>query len=378
MKIHVNTFITLFSLSAVSADVVYGRQLKKSRSGKAVKSTSSPTQSPYNGPIVTVPQSPPLPGVSQKSTPKVILAQALDYPPFTTIGDDLSVSGFSPEFAKSLEKVCDIEIVLAETNWDECWTSTKPEVIGRGLAEGTFHGCTAYTGTAGVRQRYLEFSAPINSMNKAAGILTRLVNGIPVVDGSSNLSGITVGDVTGWAPTADTLAITKNMCTGESWTGFTFHDEENDPLYNNSTLPNDMALSFLLNGSFDALWIYADQVASYKAACDEDPNQPWDCSLWSSLGTDFAYIQTGIYDYMIYGTTLAISKKGSGLKDTLDPCINAFIQTEDYKDLCMKWGLESSCFQNEFFDTADAAVEPYSLPTSELTTTCADGYCPCP
>ena len=79
--------------------------------------------------------------------------------------------------------------------------------------------------------------------------------GIPVVDGNSNLDGITVGDVTGWAPTADTLAITSNMCTGESWTGFTFHDETSDPLYDSSIPSNDMALTFLLEGKTDALWI---------------------------------------------------------------------------------------------------------------------------
>ena len=67
-------------------------------------------------------------------------------------------------FLLGMEMVCDITIVLAETDWNECWTSEA--TIGRGLAEGTFHGCTTYTGTAGVRQRFLEFSAPITSMNK--------------------------------------------------------------------------------------------------------------------------------------------------------------------------------------------------------------------
>ena len=121
----------------------------------------------------------------------------------------------------------------------------------------------------------------------------------------------------------------------------------------------------------------ADQAATYKAACDEDPNQVWDCSLWSRFGTDFAYVQTGIYDYMISGTTLAISKKGSGLKDTLDPCINAFIKTRHYKELCEKYDMVGSCFQNNYFDTDDSPTPPYSLPTNELTTTCEDGYCPC-
>ena len=125
-------------------------------------------------------------------------------------------------------------------------------------------------------------------------------------------------------------------------------------------------------------YIDADQAASYKAACDIDSNQEWDCDLWSKFGTDFAYVQTGIYDYMESGTTLAISKKGSGLADTLNPCIEAFIKTKSYKDLCTKYDMEGACFQNEFFDKSDKEVMPYSLPTNELTTSCSDGYCPCP
>ena len=78
------------------------------------------------------------------------------------------------------------------------------------------------------------------------------------------------------------------------------------------------------------------------------------------------------------GTTLAISKKGSGLAETLNPCIEAFIETESYKDLCEKYGLEADCFQNEFFDVPDEEVKDYQKPTNELTTSCSDGYCPCP
>ena len=96
------------------------------------------------------------------------------------------------------------------------------------------------------------------------------------------------------------------------------------------------------------------------------------------FGTDFAYIQTGIYDYMNSGTTLAISKKGSGLAEALNPCIKAFIETESYKDLCTKYSLEADCFPNKFFDTtSDEEVKDYNKPSNELTTSCSDGYCPC-
>ncbi len=104
--------------------------------------------------------------------------------------------------------------------------------------------------------------------------------------------------------------------------------------------------------------------------------------MWSRFGTDFAYVQTGMFDYMNSGTTLALSKKGSGLAEMLNPCIEAFIETEMYKDLCYEYGLEKSCFKNEFFDTdssgGDDEKPPYFKPTAELTTACADGYCPCP
>lgn len=136
----------------------------------------------------------------------------------------------------------------------------------------------------------------------------------------------------------------------------------------------------LLPVSLDLRFLFkdADQAANYKAACDKDSNQEWDCSLWTKFGTDFAYIQTGIYDYMNSGTTLAISKKGSGLAETLNPCIEAFIKTESYKNLCEQYGLEADCFQNNFFEVApEGEMKAYSKPTNELTTSCADGYCSC-
>merc|ERR1719491_992384 len=161
---------------------------------------------------------PPLPGVYHRErNTKVILAQDIDYPPFTGIGEDLKLSGFGPDFARSLEEVCDIEVVLVQTDWSNCWGDNK---IGLGLLNGYYHGCTTYTQTKGVRNRYLEFSAPIVDIKKPAGILTRLVGGNPVVDGLSDLSGVKVVDIVGWAPTSDVLSLSKNICTGEHFSGF--------------------------------------------------------------------------------------------------------------------------------------------------------------
>ena len=46
------------------------------------------------------------------------------------------------------------------------------------------------------------------------------------------------------------------------------------------------------------------------------------------FGTTFAYVQTGILEHSYNGTTLTISKKGSGLADIVNPCIQSFMQTK--------------------------------------------------
>jgi len=131
-----------------------------------------------------------------------------------------------------------------------------------------------------------------------------LVDGVPTVNGSSNLDGLKVLDVSGWAPTADNLAIVTNQCTGEKFTGY-------DILVPSESTgqDNDDALRALLAGEADALWIYADQAESYSCASAPE-SAAWDCTLWDGLGINFAYIQTGIFDWSRAGTTLSISKKG--------------------------------------------------------------------
>ena len=97
----------------------------------------------------------------------------------------------------------------------------------------------------------MEFTKPIINDAKPAGILTRLdENGVPVIDGSNNLDGITVVDVQGWAPTADTLALVENPCTGDKFSGYTIIP----PTVSGGTT-NDDALRTLLNGDADAMWV---------------------------------------------------------------------------------------------------------------------------
>ena len=96
----------------------------------------------------------------------------------------------------------------------------------------------------------MDFSHSILDSNKVAGILTRLdSNGNPVVSPLSDLNGVRIADVVGWAPTADTLDFLSNSCTGERYSTFEMVIPEQG---------NDAALSHLLDGTVDAVYIYAD------------------------------------------------------------------------------------------------------------------------
>ena len=112
--------------------------------------------------------------------------------------------------------------------------------------------------------------------------------------------------------------------------------EEEEILLDNQ---NDIGLAMLLNGEADAVWVYSDQAKNYQ--CDEEAdleNYEQNCDMWSRFGTDFAYIHSGMYGHTVDGTTVAFTKKGSGLIDILNPCIDAFMETEAYYDACVKHG----------------------------------------
>merc|ERR1719456_1636575 len=108
-----------------------------------------------------------------------------------------------------------------------------------------------YTHAAGVRNRYLHFTNSWAIPNKPSGLIAKLENGVPVgIDGNSDLSGKTIVDVTGWAPTAETLHFVKNQCTGEAYEGFTIV-QGNDIVLDNPGVAlgaNDKALQAVLEG----------------------------------------------------------------------------------------------------------------------------------
>ena len=328
-----------------------------------------------------MPHEPPLVGIMPgKDKPRIVLAQDIHYPPYATLDEeDLTLSGFAIELAQGIERMApdEIEFVFSETKWANCWNSGQ---IGQGLANGWFHGCMSYTENRGQRQRSMDFTHGILDRNKAAGLLVRLdKDGNPEVPADTNLHGLKVADVNGWAPTSDTLKLLSNSCTGEKFSEFMMVIPETG---------NDAALKLLLDREVDAVYIYADQAAHYKKPCVEGTALPvadggWDCKMWERFEKDFAYIQTGLYEFSRNGTTLSMHKKGSGLNEILNPLIDRFLRTEEYYKLCEKWDLTHSCYKNEFFpDNHKINYEetPYRLPTSHMvpSQSCSTGYCQCP
>ena len=325
-----------------------------------------------------------------------------DFPPYayrnSTTGE---LAGFGKDIADGMTALCDdVTIEVVYTNWANCIGGGSLGVL---IENGTLDACMTYTHAHGFRDQVADFSYAILNDNKPAGLMTLLVNGVPKVNGNSNLDGVKVScrseamflfltcflfsvmallkvtevchgpfaevvDVGGWAPPEDTLSLVTNKCTDEKY----------------STNLNlqvamggyDEAMTILRNGSADAMYVYADMAE--KAQCTPGVAQDWNCTLWTGFGTEYAYVQTGQYGYMVNGTTLALTKKGSGVPELINSCLQRFMDTKDYYDLCVKYDFVSTCFPNSHFPTSTVVPQSYELATKQLTTTCADGYCPCP
>ena len=94
--------------------------------------------------------------------------------------------------------------------------------------------------------------------NNAAGLLARLDSqGKPVLTGNDPLSNKKVADVRGWAPEEDGLQYVTNTCTGAA---FDFANiEMTSPGGFDGKNINDVAITQLLAGTVDAVWIFANQ-----------------------------------------------------------------------------------------------------------------------
>ena len=142
----------------------------------------------------------------------------------------------------------------------------------------------------------------------------------------------------------------------------------------NGDVANDVAMQILRNGTGDAIFLYAEQAQEY-GVCPE--GSVWNCSLWEGLGTEYAYVQTGQFGYTINGTTLSLSRKGSGIRELLRPCLQEFLLTKEYFDICVKYNITSVCYPNEFFGDSAKVKGVYDFaPTKDGD--CSNGYCPCP
>lgn len=170
-----------------------------------------------------------------------MLANEPNWPPYAFINPQTgAIEGMATDMAEAMGKICDLDVVIGQTKWSECWADGS---VGLGLLNGDFHACLTYTHTKGARDRQLEFSHAFLQDNKPAGLLVRLKeDGTPEIDGNHNLEGKKVVHVSGWAPTQDGLGYSLNQCTGERFAGYTM-------VPSSAELPNDDALGKLLDGT---------------------------------------------------------------------------------------------------------------------------------
>jgi ABC-type amino acid transport substrate-binding protein len=327
---------------------------------------------------------------------KLIMGMDVDYPPYAYLkkapygsSQDLDeVIGVGADMVKGMAAHCGFDVYVLQAHWSDCWGKGE---IGKGLLQGWYHGCMTYTHAAGVRNRYMEFTNSWAIPNKPSGLIAKLTGGVPSFDGNSDLSGKTVADVTGWAPTSETLYFIKNQCTKTAFTGFTIVQGDDLTLDRAAEAKgaNDRALLAVLEGKADAMFIYGDQAANYH--CKADVTQEgWNCDIWNTFGTDFAYVQSGMFAWMHNGTTTAMSKKGSGVADFLDTCFESFRATKEFYNVCKtKHGSPPhsqllTCIPNDHFasdpDYKALTVDhdPYMFGTDKHSGDCSNGYCPCP
>jgi len=345
--------------------------------------------SPKEGPMNSV-----MPGMKR---PKLIMGMDVDYPPYAytkkpPYGSSVDldeVVGVGADMIKAMGTHCGFDVAILQAHWSDCWTNGE---IGKGLLQGWYHGCMTYTHAAGARNRYLEFTNAWAIPNKPSGLITKLTAGVPKIDGNNLLSGKTISDVTGWAPTADTLYFVKNQCVDKAFTGFTIKQGDDFVLARAAEAkgPNDKALLAVLEDQADAMFIYGDQAANYHCPSGSTiaTQDGWNCALWNKFGTDFAYVQSGMFAWMHNGTTIAMSKKGSGVAEFLDGCFESFRQTTEFLNVCkiMHQGHNQllTCVPNAHikadsgYKALDITKEPYMFATKKHTGDCSNGYCPCP
>jgi len=224
--------------------------------------------------------------------------------------------------------ICGLQCDWVLEDHQNCWTTSG--YVGVGLSAGYFDSCNAFQSTAR-RLLGVDFSDSI-ALPRPAGILTRLdAAGNPVVAPGSDLSNVVVAIVGGWATAARSIGYVTNECTGEKFNA--------SPLNGYLTLTPadpysgpDAAMSALVNGEADALYMYDHMVEDRQGCTHVGCN----ATLWNGLGTQYAWIHTGILNYQVNGTTLSMTKKGSPLNAAINPCIRQAMRSRFYPELCVR------------------------------------------
>jgi hypothetical protein len=313
------------------------------------------------------------PGVGE--VPRILVGIDL-WSPWALIdpADGGNLKGFLPDFVEMMNDICtDIDINWIHTGWGDCFAEPDGNSwVGGDIKNGAIHACAGYTHTGGTRNRLFEFSHAVTRPSmRTGGFISRLkADGTPEIPATSDLKGVKVVDVAGWAPTADNIQMATNDCSGGAT--FAYTDIVFVPA---GTEGNKAAMAKLKSKEADIIWVYSDQAYNCQDALDTD-----DCSNWDGFGTEYAYIHTGL-PFAINGTTMAIAKRGSGAAKLLNPCIAKVLDTKAYEELCAEYEQTESCWPNDHF-AGSGADKFYNKMHSEKTgaqiKTCAEGYCPCP
>jgi hypothetical protein len=332
---------------------------------------------------------PPLPGIMPgKSAAKVLLGFDI-WAPMVEVdpADSSKLSGFGPEFVYLMNDMCPtLDIHLVHDAWDRMWSDTFDAAadatvsrLGEGTAQGYYHAGATYTHIKGTRNRMGEFGWAITKpSDQPVGVITRLESGRPVISSSESLGGQRVVDVAGYAPTEDTIDDVFNHCASPP-TPLATADEPVEWVPAGA-IGNFAAMAALKEKRADAMYVYADQAQNCIASCANGFSACTDteCRNWDGLGEEYAYIHTGLKTNF-NGTTIAFSKKGSGIHDVINPCIQKVMETEQYFHLCKKFNHLAGCYANQFFEggTADTKVWDNNHKERTDSYTCADGYCTC-
>jgi hypothetical protein len=341
---------------------------------------------------------PPLPAIVPGKKPKILLGYDM-WSPYVYINDAGDLTGFGPEFIKLMQKsthpTCSwMDIRMVQDVWARCWNDLRGEgstihpgnpwntdTMGAGPNYGLYHGGITYTHLKGVRPRMGEFSYAITKASaQPSGVLVKLdANGKPMVSPKSDLAGMKIIDVANYAPTIDTFALVQNWCNDGAL--FSTNVEFISPPQDGNRAAMKL---FKERSDVYLMYVYSDQ--AYDCAGASFKN---DCAGWEGLGTEYAYIHTGL-DPNINGTTISFHKMNSGVNEALNPCIQAVMETRDYKNLCntperppvqMSTNMRK-CFPNSYWTAEEIAANPAHAWHSKQhqrtdSLSCKDGYCRC-